>query len=159
MSTRGPPFDTGPIPRLAVPHAAHPLERLVEAAAAPGERNAGGLVVVRAGARGDAQHEPPARKVVERGRLLCEQVGVHPERREQDVGGEPDPLGHGGRGGERHERLVVRIDQPVERAERGVPARVGALRPAGYLPPRDAGDRGRQADADLHVASSLGSLP
>jgi hypothetical protein len=83
---------------------------------------------------------------------LASRAGVGAQRPEQDAGAEPDPLGHRRRGAERHQRLVVRVDDPIDRAERRELARLGAARPLDQLLSSGAGDGVRQADSDLHLA-------
>ena len=68
----------------------------VEQAPTAMEVDAAPLVVILAPAGRQAEHEPPAGQVVDRRRLFREQRRVAAQRRDQDVGHEPDPLGHGG---------------------------------------------------------------
>jgi hypothetical protein len=58
------------------------------------------------------------RQVVKRRGLFGHDRGVLPVRHEQHGGRQLDALRDGRGGAERHQRLVVGIDQPVERAER-----------------------------------------
>jgi hypothetical protein len=60
---------------------------------------------------------------------------------------------HRGRRRQRDERLVVGIDDPVERPEGGELLRLGASRPLEQLLALYPGDRRRQADANLHGSS------
>src|SRR2546425_587722 len=62
---------------------------------------------------------PPAGDVVQRGELFREKDRVRPQRPEQNGRREPDPLGHGRDRREREDRLEVRVDDPVDRAEAG----------------------------------------
>jgi hypothetical protein len=63
---------------------------------------------------------------MDRGGLLRDHRRVLPVGQEQHGGHEPDPLCRRGRRAERDERLPARVDQPVERGERGEAGGVGA---------------------------------
>src|SRR6185312_687945 len=80
-------------PALPRPQARQRLELLVEEAPATVEVEAAERVVVLAPARREAEHEAAAGQVVDRRALLGEQRGARPQRRDHDVGHEPDPLG------------------------------------------------------------------
>jgi hypothetical protein len=135
---------------LAAPYPLELGELGVERTAAAVEVDARDLVVVLAPAGSEPEHQPPARQVVDRRRLLSEQRRVRAQRRDQDVGREPDPLGHRRRGGERDQRLVVGVDDPVDRPERGEPRRLGAHRPFEDARAIHAPHRVRQPDPDVH---------
>ena len=79
-------------------------------------------------AEADAERDAPAREMVERGHLLGQDDRVVLGG-EQDAGAEPDARRHGGRGGQRHERveaaLVVVEPHALDRAPAGCPRAPG----------------------------------
>ena len=93
---------------------------------------------------------PPDERV-DRRRLLGQQRAAAPGRREQDRGGELDPLGHRAGRGQRDQRLVVAVDDPVDRPEAGEAARLGTPGPLQQLLTRGAPDGRGQADSDVHA--------
>ena len=115
-----------------------------------------GLEVVLAAPDGDAEHEAPARQHVERGGLLGEHRAVGAGGREQDRGREADPLGHRGRRGEGDQRVVARVHDAVDRAQRREAARLRPPGPLQQLVAPGPRDRRRQADANLHGANRSG---
>jgi hypothetical protein len=135
---------------LACPGARDPVEHLVEALAAGLRRHSRCLVVVVPRAESDAEREPPLGDRVHGGRLFGDERRVLAPRHQQDRRHEADALCHGGRRAQRHERLVVGVDEPVERAERREAGGVGAARPVEDLSALDPGDRRRKSDANLH---------
>jgi hypothetical protein len=122
------------------------------------EVRAAHLVVVFAAAGRQTEHEAPVREVVERRRLLGEQRRVGSQRRDQDVGHQADPLRDRGRRGERDQRLVARVRDPVDRAERRESGRLGSPRPLDYAGAVHAADRVRKPDPYVHPDSSVDGL-
>jgi hypothetical protein len=138
--------------------AARPLqlvELALESRAALREVDAARLVVVRAAADREAEREAPAGQAVDGRARLCQQRRVGAQRRDQDVGDESDPIGHGGRRRERQQRLVARVDDPGECPERGEAGVLRAARPLQDAAPVHAAHGVWQPDADLHESSSL----
>jgi hypothetical protein len=115
------------------------------------EVDARDLVVVLAPSDGDAEHEAAARQVVERRGLLGDERGVGPVGRDEDRGREPDPLRDRRGGSQRDQRLVVRVDDAIDRPQAGEAARLGTPGPVEHLLAGDPGDRGRQADSHYHL--------
>ena len=74
-----------------------------------------------------------------------------PGRGEQDRGDELDALGHRAGRGERDQRLVVAVGDPVDRPEAGEAARLGAPGPLQQLLACGAPDGRGQADSDVHA--------
>ena len=124
-------------------------ELLGEARAAAAVVDLRRLVVVEPRADGESQREAFARQRIDRGRLLGQQRGVA-QRADGDHRREADALRHGGRRGERRERIDRVVGEPVEHAERRERAAVGAPRPLDDEPPIGPRDRVREADADVH---------
>jgi hypothetical protein len=60
--------------------------------------------------------------VVQRGGLLRDDRGADAVGHDQDRRREVDALGHGGGSGQRHQRLVVGVDDPVDRPSEENPA-------------------------------------
>jgi hypothetical protein len=114
------------------------------------EVDPGGGVIVLATTDGDPEQEPTVREAVEARGLLGDERPVAAVQRDQDRGGETDPLGD--RGGRRQsdERLVVVIDDAVDGPEAREAPRIRPARPLEQLVPPDARDRGRQADTHIH---------
>jgi hypothetical protein len=95
--------------------------------------------------------------VIEGRGLLGDERAVGAVGGEQDRRRQPDPLGHGRGRGQRDERLVVAIDDAVDRAEAREATRLGAPRPLQQLVWLDAGDGGGQADSNVHDCSNRSS--
>jgi hypothetical protein len=135
---------------LSAPHHRHLLQLLFEDAPAPAEVDAAGLEVVRPTPRSQAQGEAPTRQRVDRGGLLGQQRRVRPERGNENVGDQLDPLGHRRGRGKSDQRLIVRIDEPVQGPKAGKANLLGALRPLHYPGPVDPAHRVRKPDSHLH---------
>ncbi|GAA4848594.1 hypothetical protein GCM10023403_09130 [Pseudonocardia benzenivorans] len=105
----------------------------------------GGGEVVVATSDPQPQGEAAAAEPVERRNLAAQQRGGA-QRREQDLGLQPDPGRRPGKDGEGDERLGVVPDQAVEQAERGERAGVGAGGPV----VQDGRVVDGQTDSDRH---------
>jgi hypothetical protein len=145
---------SGRTERLALPDSLPRGEHLLEHSPAGVEVHPRRRIVVLAPADGDAERQATVRDVVERRRLLGHERGVDAVGSDEDGRHEPDPLGHRRCRREGDQRLVVRIDDPVERREAREPARLRAPRPLEQLIALDARDRGGQSDGDVHPCSS-----
>src|SRR3954453_11370689 len=93
------------------------LQHRVQPAPPAGQLNATRLVVVIATAEADAEREATAGDGVEAECLLGELDGVAPEWSKRDERTAPDPLGNSRRRREGDQRLVVVIDDAIDRPE------------------------------------------
>ena len=98
---------------IGAPHAAHRLERLVEELVAPLEVDAERAVLAAQVAGCHRQREPTAREHVDGGGRLRDEERVA-VRQHDDVGDQPDALGHRGDVGERGERVERVVAARVE---------------------------------------------
>jgi hypothetical protein len=140
---------------LAAPDPLQLLEELVQATAPTRCREPARLVIVVAPAKAYCQHQPPAGEPVERGCLFGQQRGVGVQRRDQDRGGEANPLGHCRRSRERDQVVVVRVDETADGAQCAEAGLLGPPRPLHKRLPLGVGDRGWQANPNIHDDSSL----
>jgi hypothetical protein len=102
-------------------------------------------VVIAAAADAEAGDQPPSADAVEAGELLA------PQQRQQHRGGEPDALGRRGGRGQRHQRLVVVVDdavahprgeKPRSSARRAQPVSAGPATPGTAVQESDSGVHG-----------------
>src|SRR5512132_189568 len=77
------------------------------------------------------------------------------QRRDQDRGGEPNPLGHRRRRRERDQVVVVRVDKAADSAQGAEAGLLGPPRPFHKRSSLGVGDRGWQANPNIHDDSSL----
>jgi hypothetical protein len=99
-------------------------------------------------------YQGATRKPVERRRLFGEQRGVGVQGRDQDRGGEPNPLGHRRRGREGDQVVVVRVDEAANGAQGAEACLLGPPRPFHKRSSLGVGDRGWQANPNIHDDSS-----
>ena len=104
---------------LVAPARTEQADGLVHARATVGEVLAKGVVLGLLPAHADAEADPSARQGVERAHLLGHEHGL-PLREHEDLGGQADPLGHGGDVAERHERLQDGHLRRVDRRATGL---------------------------------------
>ena len=112
------------------------------------------LVVVLTGPHGKAEDEPTAGQVVDGRGLLRQQGGVLAERREQDVGGQTDPLGDRGGRCERDQWLVARST----RAGRSSPASRSRLGRRAAPSPRSRRGRSREPHSEVRSRYPPGDI-
>ena len=105
----------------------HEVERRVHALASVVEVEPGHGEVVRPPAHPDAQHEPAARDLVQRRRLLGQQDRLA-HCGEQDVGHQADALGRPGGRAQGDELLEVGVGDAPDRAQGRKAERVRAAR-------------------------------
>jgi hypothetical protein len=143
---------------VAGPDLLEPLQHRVELAPAAARREIAGLVVVVATAEADAEREATVGDCLQAEHLLGELGCVGAKRPEQDRGAETDPLGHGSRRGQRRQRLVVLVDDAVDRAEAGEASGLSSPRPLGQLLARRPRHRVGQPDRNVHSPYSFARL-
>src|SRR5215207_2436203 len=142
---------------LAVPDGADLWKGRVDPVAAGGHVDAADLVVVLAGAEGDAEDGAAAAgEGIEGEDLLGQQGGILTQRPENDVRCEADALGDRRGRGEGDDGLVARVDDAVDRAEGAEAGFLGGPSPVGELLTGGACNRVGKSDAELHSGPFVG---
>jgi len=138
-------------PALAGEHRPQRLDRLAHLRQRLDERHAVPALDDHVRGRADPEDEAAARGVRQRGSLLGEQ-GRAARVRVDDAGAEPDPLGHRRGQRERGEAVGPRgLAGPQVVVARGL----GAAEQIELVAQRNAGERDRQAPADVGHAGNV----
>ncbi|HEY6549774.1 MAG TPA: hypothetical protein VIY71_01090 [Solirubrobacterales bacterium] len=135
------------------------LQHRVKPATPTGQLYPAYFVVVIAAPEANTKREAPAGEGVETECLLGKLDRVDSERSEQDRRVEPNPLGNSRGPCECDQRLVVVVDDAVDRPKAREAACVGAASPLDQLPARRPRHSIGQPDRNVHLLPPLPTFP